>query len=294
MRCGFVILNYNSYNMTIKLAKKVAEFDKIEKVVIIDNQSTDNSFEHLIDINHPKIKLIKSDKNGGYSYGNNIGIRYLCNIGMDIAFISNPDVDIDEKDINLIINGFERTDYSVLSAVELDINGNVARPPIYLLSSYWDDLADCFFISRKIKKLSKKTEIDKTTDIQKVELVKGSFFGVRLKDFAEVDYFDDEFFLFCEERTLGKKMKNADKQIGILTRAVYHHNHSASINKTYKCVKSQIKILYRSRQIYHKKYLKTGTVLNTMMSIAMKISLFEYGIKDFIGKIRNNGKDVHG
>ena len=294
MKCGFVILNYNSWKMTKKLAEKVAEFDRIEKVVIVDNQSTDNSFEHLIDINCPKIKLIKSDKNGGYSYGNNIGVRYLSEMETDIAFISNPDVDIDEKDINMIINGFKKSDYSVLSAVELDIDGNIAQPPIYLLSSYWDDLADCFFISRKIKKISKTTEIDKMFDIQKVDLVKGSFFGVRLKDFEEVGYFDDEFFLFCEERTLGKKMKNAGKTIGILTGAVYHHNHSASIKNTYKCVSSQMKLLYQSRKLYHKKYLRTGIVLNTIMSISMSISLFEFRIKDFIGKSINSEDECFG
>ena len=183
----------------MNLAKKAAEYHNIEKVVIVDNRSTDDSFEHLAKISHPKIRLIQSDKNGGYSYGNNLGIQYLAGEKTEIAFIANPDVDIDEKNINLLIDGFEKSDYSVLSAVELDIDGNIARPPIYSLSTYADDLADCFFIARKIKKHSPEIRLDTRVPIQTVDMVKGSFFGVRLRDFAEVGYFDDEFFLFCEE-----------------------------------------------------------------------------------------------
>lgn len=37
------------------------------------------------------------------------------------------------------------------------------------------------------------------------------FFAFRLKDFLEVGGFDEDIFLYCEERTLGKRFGNAGK-----------------------------------------------------------------------------------
>ncbi|MTV75018.1 hypothetical protein GM540_13810, partial [Streptococcus pneumoniae] len=80
-----------------------------------------------------------------------------------------------------------------------------------------------------------------------VDLVKGSFFAVRLSDFHDVGYFDESVFLFCEERILAKKLQKANKKIGILPEAKYYHNHSTSINEKYKKKKEQIVLLYNAR-----------------------------------------------
>ena len=42
----------------------------------MDNKSTDFSFEKLKKFQTEKIRVISSEKNGGYGYGNNIGIKY--------------------------------------------------------------------------------------------------------------------------------------------------------------------------------------------------------------------------
>ena len=47
MKTGFVILNYNSYNLTSKLAAAVSAYRNIDLVVIVDNKSTDDSYEKL-------------------------------------------------------------------------------------------------------------------------------------------------------------------------------------------------------------------------------------------------------
>ena len=56
MKCNLVILNYNDSYRAFELAKKTINFNNIDRVVIVDNKSTDNSLEYL------KERVQKSDK----------------------------------------------------------------------------------------------------------------------------------------------------------------------------------------------------------------------------------------
>ena len=57
MKVGVVILNYNSWEMSANLAKKMASFSVIDEVVIVDNSSTDDSFERLQTLKYSKIEV---------------------------------------------------------------------------------------------------------------------------------------------------------------------------------------------------------------------------------------------
>lgn len=280
MNVGFLILNYNSWELSESLARKVARYQIIDKVVIVDNCSSDDSFENLQKINESNIDVIKSQKNGGYAYGNNYGAQYCKEKGVDILFISNPDVDVEEKDVNLIVNAFEGTEYSILSGVEFDINKKMSQPPIWKQMTYKDDLLDCFYIGRKLCIAKKGVQLDRSQQIQTVELVKGSFLCVRLYDFLEVGGFDEQTFLFCEERILGRRMEKQNKKIGVVTAAQYFHNHSVSINKAYKGKAKQIRLLYNSRYYYHKKIMHIGIIQSIILKVSMYFSIQEYRVMD--------------
>ena len=65
----------------------------IDKIVVVDNCSTDYSLSKLTCLKSDKIDVIQTDKNGGYAYGNNFGCRYAeKNYNPKLFFISNPDV----------------------------------------------------------------------------------------------------------------------------------------------------------------------------------------------------------
>lgn len=282
MTVGFLILNFNSWQLSSNLAHKVAEYRKIDHVVIVDNCSTDDSYENLQRIDNNRIKIIQSEKNGGYAYGNNYGAKYCKSIGIDILFISNPDVDVEEEDINKLVDAFSDSDYAVLSSIEYDIYKQMTQPPIWKQMSYKDDLIDCFFLGRKLCKTKNGVELDKNKMIQEAELVKGSFLAVRLNKFLEVGGFDEGTFLFCEERIFGKRMEMIGAKIGVVTDAKYYHNHSVSINREFKSRVKQIIMLYKSRIYYHRKYNAIGNIRLFLLLSAMMFSLGEYLVMGLI------------
>ena len=289
MSVSFVILNYNSYDLTEKLVRKITCFKNIDEIVIVDNCSTDDSAIHLKQLISDKVILKISERNGGYSYGNNFGIN-LCK-NADIVFVSNPDVNIEYADLEKIINAFANSEYSLLSGIQFEIDGTVGKPPILKRSKYIDDFVECFYLGRLARKKREYEKIDIGNEcILQVDMFRGSFFGIRKKDFCKVGGFDENVFLYCEERILSKRLENFGFKMGILLNARYDHMHSASINRVYSNRFKKMKLLYNSRMYYNIQYNKIGRVKEWLLFIAMQISLIEFLVLDSIkgwGRSRN-------
>ncbi len=280
MTTAFVILNYNSADLTIRLAKMVEQYPSIDYIVLVDNCSTDNSYNELKKIENNRIIIHETGKNGGYSFGNNYGAKVCKELGVDIMFISNPDIHIKEKDINLILESFKESEYSLLTGLQYEIDGSLGQPPIQIRYTYNDDLIDCFILGRKFFARNHGKNVDKSIKIQDMNMFRGSFFGILLDDYFEVGGFDEDFFLYCEERVLSKKLENNQKKIGIVTNARYDHMHSVSISKTYRQRYQRMKLLYKSRFLYNQKYNRIGKIRTILLLLAFKISLLEYYLAD--------------
>ena len=73
MKIGCVILNYNDSTTTINLLDKIKSFHLLNRIIVVDNCSKDNSYQALKEFEDSKIKVIQSTRNGGYGYGNKFG-----------------------------------------------------------------------------------------------------------------------------------------------------------------------------------------------------------------------------
>ena len=62
-----VVLNYNDYNTIEKFLNNAVHIESIDKLIVVDNCSTDNSFEKLRAYESEKTDVIKTEKNGGYA-----------------------------------------------------------------------------------------------------------------------------------------------------------------------------------------------------------------------------------
>ena len=107
MKVAIVILNYNSEEDTIKYVESIKDYKNLNKIIVVDNKSTnEGAMAKLKILENEKVEVIQSDKNGGYSYGNNFALKYLDkqNEEYDYIIISNPDVSVTEEAINKCIS----------------------------------------------------------------------------------------------------------------------------------------------------------------------------------------------
>ena len=72
---GIVILNYNTREVLRDCLVSLSRTRNVEfETIVVDNCSNDGSVE-MVRGEFPDVRLIASPRNGGYAYGNNLGLR---------------------------------------------------------------------------------------------------------------------------------------------------------------------------------------------------------------------------
>ncbi len=226
---ALIILNYNSADDTIICVRKLIEFDEPYHIIIVDNQSTDNSLMKITAAVGPykNIDIIQSKNNGGYSAGNNYGIRFAKEkYNVRYVAILNPDVLI--PDINVftrLLDVLERNERvavigaSVINA-ENEYNPNLS---CWNIPSPKDLVLDHFLLNRRKFKSRNFKLIEKA--VAQVECVAGCFFIARLEALENVGLLDENVFLYNEENILGIKLKKAGYIEAVALDVFYIHNH---------------------------------------------------------------------
>ena len=103
-KIGMIIINYNDYDTTKRLLDNVSKYKCLDKIVVVDNDSSDDSYNKLKRVKRKNLVILKNNDNRGYASGINIGVKYLIEeLGNLNIIISNSDVIVDkEEDIKML------------------------------------------------------------------------------------------------------------------------------------------------------------------------------------------------
>ena len=280
-KIGMVIINYNDYDTTKRLLDNVLSYKCLDKIVVVDNNSTDDSYKKLQKVKNKKIDVIKNNKNS-YASGLNFGAKHLIKeIGDCNIIFSNSDVIVKEENDLKILSSNIKKNISVVGPVVYEhgkLNRGWKRSKIF-----YEILFNLPLISRYFnKKLLLYNEEYYNSDISMVDVVSGCFFLVDSKTLEEVDYFDENTFLYYEELIFSEKIKKAGKKELIDNRVVIIHDHSVTVDKNVKRI-NKYKILKNSQRYYVKEYLKANKFQLLLLSITNKLSLIILYIRCFLG-----------
>ena len=285
-KIGMVILNYNDYETTSKYIDMIKNYKSINNIVIVDNNSTDGSYEKLSSINNNKIKVIKTDKNKGYAYGNNFGINYLNkNNDVDYIIISNPDIIVEEKVIKKLQKDMDNNeDISIVCPVINQLDEKIRG---WRLPTIKDEiLLNINYIQRKVKKKLNYSEEKYSGHLTKVDVVPGCFFMIRKDIMKLIGNFDEATFLYYEENILGQKLKNIDKKTYVDNEVSVIHDLSVSVDKSYNSIK-KYKILKQSQRYFAKNYLNANIFDMMLLGLTYYISLGVSYVICFFKNIRS-------
>ena len=221
-----VIVNYYDYPTTEKCIINLNRIGVSADIIVVDNKSPNNSLEVLKKYESTNITVIQSDKNGGYSYGNNYGIQYALNRRTyDYICIMNPDVII-ESDLfdDLCLKLDSEQNYAGISALMfLDGKFETDRISWNLIDS--NSLYKDYNLLR-FSKAQKKIvfELEKN-GLLRADVLPGSFFIMKTSVFEKIGWFDENIFLYHEENIIGLKLKKLGYKLVIDTAHYYLHNH---------------------------------------------------------------------
>lgn len=295
MKTAIIVLNYNDSENTINFVKSVLNYKVLEKIVVVDNLSPkDNEFEKLLELSCDKVDVIRTDKNGGYAYGNNFGLRYIDEkYGEEIQYviISNPDVYVSEENISNTIEHMEKNRDVAICAPRMHFITGPARRAAWKKRTFFIDIANSTRITEfLLYPLLKKGEYSKDEykkDALYVDNIAGSFFIARHDIFKSVSYFDENTFLFYEEDILGDKIKEAGYKIQILNNINFMHYESKSIGKIMNLYK-KMDILFDSKIYYHKKYNNVNGIKIFIINFLRYVRKFELIFEVPILKLSKN------
>ncbi len=278
---GLVVLNYNSSGDTIACVNRLLSFNKGYHIIIVDNNSADDSVSKINDAfaDVSDVDIICNEKNTGYSAGNNLGIKYaVSHYNVDIVGILNPDIIILNENV---IGEIAKV---LLSDSKYAVAGGVLITPTkeYSISeSCWNiptkkEIVLNHFMFNKRKKKNMRLPMC-ADNAALTECLAGCFYLAKASVMKEIGYLDENVFLYNEENILGIKCKrNGYKEVIVLDQ-FYIHNHIWKSERS-KSLKSRLLISnqgYKSRKYlcqtyYNSKLLPLLSIIqlaNTMVLI---------------------------
>lgn len=189
MKITAIILNYKNYQdvhtCISSLKKQSLPKDCLLNVLIIDNNSEDNSTKHLQE-DFPEYQYIYNKENYGFAKGVNQGIN-LSLEQSDYFLLTNNDAELDANCLNLMLEKCQ--------------NKSIVGPAIYYKNEpnrIWQ--GGGFFSKLKMNiKVSDKNKIDISKEMQRVDFISGCIMLIPKNVIEPIGKFDENFFFYGED-----------------------------------------------------------------------------------------------
>jgi len=241
-----VILNYNGKGVlkTCLLSVFKNDYPNFE-IVLVDNNSTDSSFE-AAKASFSKAHFIKNEENLGFAAGNNIGIRFALERMADYVLLLNNDTKVEKDFLTRLVHIGEK-DEKIGLLSPLIFNGHTRR---------------VWFSGGTISWLRMKTSHQKslkTMDHYESSFLTGCALLVKKEVFRAIGLLDDDYFLYWEDADFSWRARQAGfKNVVATSSWVYHYERSEKNkeNKTYWLVISGLIFFKKNTPFWLRPWIK--------------------------------------
>lgn len=245
-RLDAVIVSYNSRETLRDCVVSLCATGETA-VIVVDNDSADDGPVTVADL---PVRVIHSGRNGGFAFGCNLGTAAGSS---PYVLLLNPDARLAPGAAARLADVLDREPQMALVAPRiLDENGDLHLSQRHFprLLSTW---SEAVFLHRLLPRAAWTHEVirDRAAYARSgtPDWVSGASMLVRRSALEAVGGLDEDFFLYCEDTDLCRRLRNAGWEVAFEPGAVAHHagGHSAPRASTRA-------ILARSRVIYARKH----------------------------------------
>ena len=187
----------NTFNSEDKIHQCLNSINSETRIIVIENSSNVN-FKNYLEKKYDNIQCFLTNDNLGYAKGNNLG---LSKAKTDYALILNPDAVLQNNTLDrLLKTANKHPDFAIIGPAKQD-------------------------------EYSETDFNNSEGEIFQVDSLKGFAMLLNLKQFKDVGYFDDNFFIYLEEIDLCKRLKSKNKKIILDKKVIIEHIGGSSHNK---------------------------------------------------------------
>jgi GT2 family glycosyltransferase len=188
-------------------------------VVVVDNGSSDDSATRIQAV-HPAIRVLETNKNLGFSGGNNAGIREVMRQNVDYVWLLNNDTQPASGTLRELVRTAEVD--SGLGAVGSVLHYASDAQKVQAWGGGW--------INPWSGYVSHATQAPKPG--RGLDFLTAASMLVRRKALDEVGLMDDRFFLYWEDADLCFRLRKKGWGLGVASKTVVLHRVSASTGKS--------------------------------------------------------------
>lgn len=270
-----VILNYNTRERLLACLNLLASGDvpgsasPSAEVLVVDNHSDDGSADAVERV-FPNVTLIKAPRNGGFSYGNNLGIRRAHG---RYALLLNPDTLVPPGALRNLVAYMDAHPgvgacgpRLVLPDGSLDLACRRSYPSIKVALYRLLGLSRAFPRSRRFGRYN-LTYLDPAHEAE-VDSVVGACMLVRRAAVDEVGLLDETFFLYGEDLDWAYRIKRSGwKIMYVPSVTIVHHKGEASRQQSTEMTLA----FYHSMRIFYRKHMapRHGALVNAFIEWAI-------------------------
>ncbi|NOX38767.1 MAG: glycosyltransferase [Calditrichaeota bacterium] len=283
-KISVVIVNYNvkEYLEQALISLQRALKTIPHEIFVVDNASVDGSVAYIRK-RFPQVKLIESPVNLGFARANNLALKQVQG---EYVVIINPDTVVQEDTFTQLLAFFEaHPDASAATCkiinpdgtFSVDCRHSIPTPMI----AFWKvvGLSRLFPRSRIFGQYN-LTYLN-PDETYTVPAISGSFMMIKKSVLDEVGYFDEQFFMYCEDIDLCHRINQAGHKIYYVpTTQIIHYKGESTKKNNIDYVITFNKALYQ----FFRKYYAHRTVFFVRWLIVLGIILrgvFIY-LKNFV------------
>jgi|TARA_B100001964_G_scaffold193724_1_gene217013 GT2 family glycosyltransferase len=226
--------------------KCIKSIDKDIPIIVVEN-SDNFKFKEDIEKKYPNVNCLLSHKNLGMGSGSNLGIEQTKT---DYVLILNPDVTLEDDTIDqLILASKNISDFTILSPISIDdIYPNYQFEDQLVFPKILATMGEKKTGTRQAAefaymKIRANNQTNLPFNVKSVDgyamLLNKKKFNTIMEDkighnLEEKNYFDENFFMYCENDDLCRRIIHNGGNIFVVPNAKIHHLGAKSVNDKYE------------------------------------------------------------
>ncbi|GAA5514076.1 hypothetical protein Dcar01_02827 [Deinococcus carri] len=211
-----VIVNWNGYADTIGCLYSLCKSGvDINDIIVVDNNSTNNSIKEIRE-HFPRVNIIESDINGGFSYGCNLGIKYALIHNYSFVWLLNNDTLVLPDTLSKMVSYANDTGAKIVGCTVRDI----AFP--YNLQLLGGGFVNFF---------NGTTQLNLKEDAAGMTFISGASMLVRSEIFSDIGLFDEGYTMYWEDVEFCVRAKRHGHSLGAAFDALVLHKEGGSVGR---------------------------------------------------------------
>ena len=210
-KVSVIIVNYNGKELLEKCLESLfkVQYNNLE-VVVVDNNSTDNTIDFLTK-NYPSVIIIKLDSNKGFAEPNNIAAKITKG---DFLLFLNNDTIVTPNFISEMIEVIKNDEkISICQSLLLKSDNSIDSSGDFI-----DELGVCF------------NSKSRTSEIQDIFSARGASMLIDTKIFNLLGGFDEKFFATFEDVDLGWRSWILGYKSVLVPKSIVYHIGGQTVN----------------------------------------------------------------